>query len=343
MASFRPVIGEHTNPYDALLSCVAGRPNGLALRHKYRGEWIEWQWGAVARSVDALAQGFARSGVTASDRIALVGDITPSILLAAFAGYAIGAEIIVLSPTATAEQILAATAAKPPRLAVIQERESLAVWLQLRLQLGSIQIAFDHAAPGKRHDSAVIFFSDLLSGIASNRDSAVPLPRAASAGSDQAVLWVEASTASPGAITAVFDRWLQNDTVLALPEIAAAAARDRLEIQPTIWLTSADRLTAAADDFTSRLPRRFASAGGAWPKSVLHSLVRRIARHRLGLRHLTTIDAEILPNAATPPQTEIFQVLAIAVRPWSAQAYDRDDLVHHAVALPHLATAEILL
>ncbi|MCB8878857.1 hypothetical protein ACELLULO517_01325 [Acidisoma cellulosilytica] len=337
MASADLQIGGKTGAYRALLSVVAAAPNGLALRHKYRGDWLTWQWRAIARSVDALINAFVESGISAGDRIVLVGEITPRLLFTGLAADALGAETLLLPPTAKAADIVAATIDHPPHLAVIQGRESLDVWQQIRAQLGSVKLVFDHAAPGKRQDSSIIFFDDLLAGATSRLDGSNPLPSAATTNSDQGILWVEASTIWPGAITAVFDHWLGSGRTLVLPEILAAAARDRLEVRPASWLASDASLAIAARDIASRLPRRLIGTNKVEPRSFISGLIRHQARRRLGLGNLSSIDVEIAASHG-----EVFTSLGITLRPWSRTGFERPDISHHAGPRPSFAIAEIL-
>jgi hypothetical protein len=335
MASTDRSDGSKISAYDALLSVATARPNGLALRYKYRGDWLNWQWHTIVRSVDALAKAFAELGISAGDRIALVGEMTPSLLLTGLASDSVGAETFLVPPGTKAADILAVTADQPPRLVVIQGRDSLDTWLQMRPQLGSSQIVFDHAAPGRRHDSSVIYFNDLLAE-ATSRHSASARPRITDTDhSDRAVLWVEASTAWSGALAAVFDHWLGTGQTLALPEMLAAAARDRAEARPASWLASGASLATAAQDLAGRLPRRLTETNKGEPHSFISGLLRHQARKRLGLGNLSAIDAETPASHA-----EVFASLGIALRLWARASLEKVDTVYHAEGRPTFATVE---
>lgn len=335
MASANRTTAGPIDPHNALLSLAALSPNRVALRHKHRGDWLAWSWRAIARSVDTLADALLERGILAGDRIALVGEITPSLLFTGLAADALGATVLLLSPQAKAADILKATTTHPLHLAIIQGHESLALWLQLRPQLGGPHIVFDHAAPGKRQDSSVSFFTDLLTRAPKRQGTSIPPSTATIAKSDRTILWVESTTAWPSALTATYDRWLQPGTVLALPEILAAAARDRAEIRPTAWLASGSSVTQAAREIAHRLPWRLAGARGAASNTIASGLLRHQARRRLGLSNVSVIEAETVAS-----RFEAFTALGIALHPWTKDGYERSGLTHHDAALPNFVPAE---
>ncbi|MCB8876924.1 hypothetical protein [Acidisoma silvae] len=280
---------------------------------------------------------FVERGISAGDRVVLVGEITPSLLFAGLASDAIGATTLLLPAAAKAAEILAASAGRPPRLAVIQGHESLGLWLQLRQQLGPVQIVFDHAAPGRQQDSSVTLFTDLLAQAQLRQDASIRRPSTAIKGSDGPILWVEATTAWPDALAATYDRWLKPGTVLALPEILAAAARDRPEIRPTAWLASGFSLTHAAREIAHRLPLRLTGARGAGSNGIVCALLRHQARRRLGLNKLFAIEAE---TVASRPAA--LTALGISLHPWQKDGSAISGRPHHVAARPHFATAESL-
>jgi hypothetical protein len=337
MASANYAIVGPIRPYEALKSLAAASPDRLALRHKRRGDWLTWQWAAMACSVEGLAKSLSSYGLSKGDRIALVGEITPSLLFAALAADALGSGILLLPPTAKAPEILAANRDHPPRLAIIQGHESLGLWLQLRPQLGSVQIIFDHAAPGKRHDSSVVFFNDLLTDASSRHGSAAPRPLATAKAPSQPALWVESTTAWPDALAAISDLWLRPGTVLALPEMLAAAARDRVEVRPSRWLASGTCFAKAAHDIAHRLPLRLTASQRVAPISLFSGLLRQQARSRLGLANLTIINTEPAVH-----QRDVFSALGIVVRPWSKSSHERTDIAHHEALQPGFTIAESL-
>jgi hypothetical protein len=342
MALADRATGRHSDLHYALLAVASSCPAGLALRHKHRGEWLSWDWRAVVRSVDVLATVFAQAGLAAGDRITLVGEITPSLLFAALAANALAADVVAMAPAAKTVDILAATGDAPPRLAVIQGRDSLAVWQQARPQLGDIRIVFDHAVPGDRQDSSILIFNDLLSRTAPSHGWAERLPAISTGRLTGETLWVEASTAWSAAIETILARWLSPNTTLALPELLAAAARDRAEIRPTHWLASDATLVSAAQDIASRLPRRLATSSGETAHPVLHRLLGQFARKRLGLADLAVIHAEAAGLDVVVPPAQVFAALGIAVRHSARPGHPPLGIAHHPAARPPFLTAESL-
>jgi long-chain acyl-CoA synthetase len=80
-------------------------PAGIAYRAKHLGVYRERTWRDYAEQVSRCAQGFAKLGVRAGDRVAIMGDAAEEWMICDLAAQALGAITYGLYPTASAGEV----------------------------------------------------------------------------------------------------------------------------------------------------------------------------------------------------------------------------------------------
>jgi hypothetical protein len=300
-----------------LAEAARERPDTVALRYKSRGAWLVLTWRDVVRETDRFASFLRAHGIGPASAIALAGEIRPSMLFSALAAHALGAEFVSVAPDATANQIRAVLDRNPIGLALMHGRRTLAAWLQVVEAHRRVVIVFDHVTPaGKTPEDAVIPLTAVTTaspahGWADRLDASTrPSQRGAA-------LWAEASTAWPEALDVLIDVWLNSGNSLAVPELLAAAARDRAEIVPHRWIASAEAAAVASADIASRLPSAYSLTGPVFLRSpALRRLFLALTRRRLGLSRLRAIevDPDWRTSATRSAAETLFQSVGIALR-----------------------------
>jgi hypothetical protein len=328
----------------SIVEAARARPNAVALRYKHRGVWLGWNWRDVVREVDRFASFLREREIGGGAAIGIVGEIRPSALFAAIAGYAIGAKVLLIAPEADSQEVATILATNSLYLVLVQGRQALATWLQALGQNNQVmQIVFDHATPGDvAPDKAVLPLSQVtkvshLHGWADTLDLVRGQPE-----SGGEAVWIEASTGWSEAADVIIRAWLSSKCVLAIPELNAAAARDRVEVRPHRWIASADCVTVAAAEIAGRLPR-----GTGWLNSAarripaLRHLLVNLIRYRLGLSRLTVIEAEAgwQASAAARATEATFASLGIPIQASTLHSSGQDSLRPEPPRRPHLAVA----
>jgi hypothetical protein len=277
-----------------LTEAARKRPDGVALRYKSRGSWLTWTWRDVVRETDRFASFLLAEGIGVGSAIALAGEIRPSILFGVLAAHAIGAAVVSVAPDATATQIKAVLDRRSIDVALMHGRRTLAAWLQVvEGRPRRVVIIFDHVTPaGRMPEDAITPISAVMEASPAH-DWADGLLAVGRPSRRRAAIWAEASTAWPEALDVLIDVWLSTGDDLSIPELLAAAARDRAEIAPYRWIASSPAATVAALDIASRLPSpRSVSGFAARSSAALRWLVLAMTRRRLGLSRLHAIEVE---------------------------------------------------
>src|SRR5262245_59429549 len=90
-----------------LLLCERARatPNAVAFRSKHLGIYRERTWHDYATMVARAAQAFARLGLAAGDRVAIMGDPCEEWLVADLAAQSLGAIVYGIYPTASVSEV----------------------------------------------------------------------------------------------------------------------------------------------------------------------------------------------------------------------------------------------
>jgi acyl-CoA synthetase (AMP-forming)/AMP-acid ligase II len=285
---------------ERLIEAARQAPDAVALRHKHRGAWNAWSWRSIVVAVDGFASGLGRQGVGAGSPVAFAGELSPNFLIGVLAAHALGATVLSVAPEAPASAIAALFDAQPIRLAVVQGRTTLAAWLEAVAVAGNgLPIVFDHATPDGRSPHAAVLPIAQIRDAAPEYDWAKALPEASMAAGRKPILWVEATTDWPESLDVVIEAWLASGDTLALPELLAAAARDRSETRPHRWIASPDRVALACAEILGRLPQSGSFTGGlvakllgpqAQPASASARIVATLLRSRLGLSRLQAIE-----------------------------------------------------
>lgn len=273
----------------------AGQP---ALLHKRRGVWVVRRWADVLEEIDRLAGGLRHLGLAAGGRVAIDGEITARLLLAGAALRAVGARIVAVPLAASPEELDRVVADPAIDLVIGQGRDTVAEWSEATRSRRQVPIIFDHATPDSQPPGAGIVTLPLLKmlgrpeGWAKSLDSTPRDHRLP-------VTWVEESTDWAAGLDIVLDHWVSSGEPLALPEILAAAARDRREIAPQRWIASDARLRQSEDLIRDRLPERRSISGwlveGALDGAAApwFAVTRAALRNRLGLRRLVAITSHV--------------------------------------------------
>lgn len=273
----------------------AGQP---ALLHKRRGVWVVRRWGDVLEEIDRLTGGLRHLGLTAGGRVAIDGEITARLLLASAAVRAAGGRIVAVPLTASSEELDRVVADPAIDLVIGQGRDTVAEWREATRNRREVPIIFDHATPDSRPPGAGIVTLPLLKKLGKPEGWAKSIDRTPR-DHNLPVTWVEESTDWAAGLDIVLDHWISSGEPLALPEILAAAARDRREIAPQRWIASDARLQQSEDSIRERLPER-KSISGWLVKGALNgaaapwfAVTRAALRSRLGLRRLVAVTSHV--------------------------------------------------
>lgn len=271
----------------------AGQP---ALLHKRRGVWVVRRWADVLEEIDRLAAGLRHLGVSEGSRVAIDGEINARLLLSGAAVRAVGAEIVAVPLSASAEELDRVVADPTVSLVIGQGRDTVEEWSEATLNRREVPIVFDHTTPDSRAPRAGIVTLPLLKMLGKPLGWAKSVDRKPT-DTKLPVTWVEESTEWADGLEIVLDHWVSSGEPLALPELLAAAARDRREVAPQRWIASEVRLRQSELAIRERLPARKSLTGwlvgGALKGAAApwFTLTRALLRNRLGFRRLIAITA----------------------------------------------------
>lgn len=307
--TFHAPIAAETGFLDRLLAAAGRSPAAASILHTRRGRRVVRRWRDVVAEADRYAAGFARHGLGEGKALVVEGEITPRLLIAAVAARAAGARVIAASPQANAAERAAILRRTQVAAVLVQSREAVEAWSEAA---EGVAIVLDHVTAGGDGAATGVETLDGLRAAAPPRGWATRLPEAGGTPRIGPSVWVEETTAWRDGVETILDRWLDEAATLALPELLAAADRDRRDAAPAAWIVSSGRLEAAAGAFRARLPepttltgrlvaRALAAPSAPWARPLI-GLIRR----RLGLGALAAV--ELHEDAGAP--------LAPASRQW---------------------------
>ena len=87
-----------------LLARAQSEPSRVAERHKHRGIWREFTFGAVLENVRDFALGLHAAGVLPGETVAIIGENEPEHFWAEYAAQSIGAKVVSMYPDLTADE-----------------------------------------------------------------------------------------------------------------------------------------------------------------------------------------------------------------------------------------------
>ncbi len=104
VASNVPTL-QYTNVADLVFANAETRPNHVAIRRREGDRWVEVTDQAFADEVAAVAKGLIASGIEAGDRVAVMSKTRYEWTLADFACFTVGAVVVPIYETSSAEQV----------------------------------------------------------------------------------------------------------------------------------------------------------------------------------------------------------------------------------------------
>lgn len=289
-------MSEGTNFIDRLIAAARRDPGAAALIHKRRGVWVTQRWGQVLEEIDRLAQGLRHLGLRDERQVAVDGEITAPLFLAAAAVRAAGGRILSIATAASAQELDRVRDDQSVDLVIGQGRDTVARWNEGNKR--RVPIIFDHTTPDSRSPAEGIVTLATLRTLSEPAGWAKDLTAAPRSDSLPAT-WVEETTDWLDGLDILLDRWVASGEPLAFPELLAAATRDRLELSPPSWIASLARLDVNERAIRERLPQRNSIAawlvdgalrGGTGP---WFAVTRTLLCKRLGLHHLSGIDVHL--------------------------------------------------
>jgi hypothetical protein len=303
---------EETRFVDRLIATVRRNAGAPALLHKERGRWVVRRWSDVLDEIDRLVTGLQHLGLSPGGQVAIDGEITAHLFLAGAAIRAEGGRILSVPVSASLQELDRVLDDPSVDLVIGQGRDTVARWSERNRR--RIPIIFDHATPDSRPPGEGIVTLATLKVLGEpakwSKDTAAP-----SRSKSLPVTWFEESTDWVEGLDILLDHWVSSGEPVALPELLAAASRDRLELSPQSWIASLARLEFNERSIRERLPERNSAAGwlvdGALGGARLpwFSLTRTRLRSRLGLRRLAGIDVH--PGHAQRRAPALFRQLGI--------------------------------
>ena len=88
-----------------LLDRAASAPDEIAFRSKYRGLYRERRWRDYAELVACTAKAFAALGLSAGERVAIMGDASEEWVICDLAAQSLGAIVYGIYPTASIAEV----------------------------------------------------------------------------------------------------------------------------------------------------------------------------------------------------------------------------------------------
>jgi len=285
----------NTKFLDGLVATARARADEPALIHKHRGVWVSRRWRDVLAEIDRLAAGLRSLGLAPGDLVAVDGEITARLFLTAAAVLASGGRILAVPISASAEELDRVLQDPAVALVLGQGRETVAEWSAATTKQRRVPIIFDHATPDSRPPDEGMVTLDNLRGLGAPLGWAEGLATTPPDGVEE-ILWTEETTDWREGLDVLLTDWISEGVPLALPELLAAAARDRAEIGPGRWIASIDRIERVAGTIRERLPERTSATGrlvaGALGGSRTPWAVglSALLRKRIGLARLTGVE-----------------------------------------------------
>jgi hypothetical protein len=280
---------------ERLIATARHNPGASALLHKERGTWVVRSWRDALIEIDHLAAGLRSLGLAAGGRVAVEGEVTARLFLLSAAIRAAGGRILSIASGASRAERDDVATDRSLSLVIAQGRDALAIWSEVIGTNRQVPIVFDHATPDNKPPEAGIVTVAKLKTLGEPRRWAADLA-SVSRTKSLPVTWFEETTGWQGGLDVLLDHWISSGEPVAVPELLAAAARDRLELSPQNWIASRSRLEANERSIRDRLPDRKSLAGwlveGALraARAPWFSLTRHALRSRLGLGRLENIE-----------------------------------------------------
>jgi len=301
-------------PFLYRLLATAGRaPGAIALVHKHRGVWVTRHWRDVVGEIDRFAAGFRRLGVADGAAVAVEGEITARLFLVAAGALAAGARLRAVPPTVSAAERARVLADPSVAAVVAQGREAVAAWGDASEGGRQEPVVIDHATAGGRAPAPGVVTIEALRSMGETRGWEDCL-RLGPAGRSARPSWVEESTGWVAGLDLLLDRWVDDGRPFALPELLAAAGRDRAEARPEVWIASVDRIEAAAAAIRERLPEPASLTGLlvaealSNPRTPWSIATLGLVRRKLGLSRLDGVEAH--PATRREPSAETARLFA---------------------------------
>ncbi len=123
-----------SNVADIVFDNAASRPDHVALRRRVDGTWRDVTDRAFADEVMAAAKGFVAAGIQAGDRVAVMSKTRYEWTLVDFALFAVGAVVVPIYETSSAEQVDWILSDSGARGAVVETDEHKAIVESVRAQ-----------------------------------------------------------------------------------------------------------------------------------------------------------------------------------------------------------------
>ena len=123
-----------SNVADIVFDNAASRPDHIALRRRVDGTWRDVTDRAFADEVMAAAKGFVAAGIQAGDRVAVMSKTRYEWTLVDFALFAVGAVVVPIYETSSAEQVEWILSDSGARGAVVETDEHKAIVESVRAQ-----------------------------------------------------------------------------------------------------------------------------------------------------------------------------------------------------------------
>lgn len=235
-----------------LLAHEAAHPDAPALLHKRGGHWRVFRWREVAAEVERLGAALERRGVGPGARIVLSGPFEPDLIVFVLAAQARGVLLHPVAPTLSGDGLAAVLTAVAPTHAFVQGRRTITRWLAVRPEHAHAAVPLFTSLPLVPHPGPWRI-DPLWPEEPDDHTRRRWIGRAQALGRRD-ILWADEGTEWAGGLDAILAPWLAGGTVVAFPETAGSAARDRREIRPTALLASAERRRAIAEEIQRRLP-----------------------------------------------------------------------------------------
>lgn len=283
-----------------------------AVRLKRRGIWHTTTWREFCSDVAAIAAGLERRGLKQGDRVALLGDSRPQLLVTMYAVGAVGAVAAPLYPDATPEELKGWLETIEPTVLFAQDQEQVDKALAVLADFPSVHTILFDDDKGMRHyrrdelvkyaallegaDGAAADFERMARSVAPGNPAFVFMSSGA-AGPAKGVIHTHEAMVSRAKAVASLEGISQEEVVMALlppgwicqtmfgavmplvtggcvcfPESSDTLLADLREIAPTTFLATPRML----DIIETQLTVRIEEAGG-----VNLALYRRALRNAL--------------------------------------------------------------
>ena len=138
----------------ALRRLVASRGDQVALRHKHLGLWREYGWRDYEANVARAGLGLRALGVSAGDRVAILGDNRPEWLFADLGAQGIGAVAVGVYATSPESEVAYVLEHSGCVVAVVEDEEQLDKVLGARERLPALRHAVIMEPRGAAHHLA---------------------------------------------------------------------------------------------------------------------------------------------------------------------------------------------